>query len=254
MNTFKKLRAGTLGFTLLTSCVVALPVYAQDSDTVTVKAPKTKASKQENIGVVTGLAVGAAAAGPVGAIVGAAAGAWIGDRYHKKEVAAKALKGDLSESEAQRALLSQSVTELNTSLAGERAKSDQLNGVLKNANELGTDVGFRTNEDSIGAEAMSPLKKLGALAASMPDVKVRVAGYADPRGSEKVNDELSRRRAEAVAEVLAEAGVPKDHLIVEGHGKSESTSMEGDVDGYAFDRKVTVRLERAGSQEVARND
>ena len=31
-------------------------------------------------------------------------------------------------------------------------------------------------------------------------------------------------------------------------------SMEGDVDGYALDRKVTVRLERAGSQEVARND
>ena len=87
---------------------------------------------------------------------------------------------------------------------------------------------------------MSPLMKLGALAASMPDVKVRVAGYADPRGSEKVNDELSRRRAEAVAEVLAQAGVAKDHMIVEGHGKAESTSMEGDVDGYAFDRKVTV--------------
>ncbi len=169
-------------------------------------------------------------------------------------MAAKTLKDDLDKSEMQRALLAQGVTELNTSLADERVKSDQLNGVLKNAGELGTDVGFRTNEDSISAEAMSPLKKLGALAASMPDVKVRVAGYADPRGSEKVNDELSRRRAEAVAEVLAEAGVPKDHLIVEGHGKSESTSMEGDVDGYAFDRKVTVRLERVGSQEVARND
>src|ERR1700744_5086247 len=237
MNTFKKLRAGALGFTLLTSCVVALPVYAQDSDTVTVKAPKTKASKQENIGVVTGLAVGAAAAGPVGAIVGAAAGAWIGDRYHKKEVAAKALKGDLSESEAQRALLSQSVTELNTSLADERAKSDQLTGVLKKANELGAGFGCRTNEDPTIAESLSPLKKLGALAASMPDVKVRVAGYADPRGSEKVNDELSRHRAEAVAAVLAQAGVPADHLIVEGHGKGESTSMDGDVDGYAFDRK-----------------
>jgi outer membrane protein OmpA-like peptidoglycan-associated protein len=255
MNTFtKKLRAGALGLTLISTCVVALPVYAQDSGTVTVKADTTKASKQENIGVFTGLAVGAAAGGPVGAILGAAAGGWIGDRYHKKEVAAKELKGNLSESEAQRALLTQSVTELNASLADARAKSDQLDLALKNANELGTDVSFRTNEDSISTQAMSPLMKLGALAASMPDVKVRVAGYADPRGSEKVNDELSRRRAEAVAEVLAQAGVAKDHMIVEGHGKTESTSMEGDVDGYAFDRKVTVRLERAGSQEVARND
>jgi len=240
MNTFtKKLRTGALGLTVVSTCLVALPVYAQDSVTVTTEKPK--ASKQESIGVVTGFAVGAA-------------GGWIGDRYHKKEVAAKTLKSDLSESEAQRVLLKDSVTELSASLADARAKSDQLDLALKNAGELVTDVSFRTNEDSISPQAMSPLMKLGALAASMPDVKVRVAGYADPRGSEKVNDELSRRRAEAVAEVLAQAGVPKDHLIVEGHGKGESTSMEGDVDGYALDRKVTVRLERTGSQEVARND
>ena len=245
MNTIsKKLQAGALGLTLVATSVVALPVYAQvDSST----APTKKASKQENIGVLTGLGVGAAAGGPVGAIIGAAAGAWIGDRYHKKEVAAK-------ESEKQREMLAENVTELNATLTEARAKSDQMNLTLQKTEELGTDVGFRTNDDTVSPQAMSPLKKLGELAAAMPDVKVRVAGFADPRGSEKVNDELSRRRAEAVAAVLADAGVPKDHMIVEGHGKTEATSMEGDVDGYAFDRKVTVRLERAGSQEVARND
>ena len=245
MNTIsKKLRAGALGLTLVATSVVALPAYAQvDSST----APPKKASKHENIGVVSGLAIGAAAGGPIGAIIGAAAGGWVGDRYHKKEVAAK-------ESEAQREMLAQNVTELNATLVEERAKSDQMNLTLQKADELGTDVSFRTNDDTVSPQSMSPLKKLGQLAASMPDVKVRVAGFADPRGSEKVNDALSRRRAEAVAAVLADAGVPKDHMIVEGHGKAEATSMEGDVDGYAFDRKVTVRLERAGSQEVARND
>ena len=245
MNTIsKKLRAGALGLTLVATSVVTLPVYAQvDSGT----APPKKASKQENIGVVSGLAIGAAAGGPIGAIIGAAAGGWVGDRYHRKEVAAK-------ESEEQRAMLAQNVTELNATLTEARAKSDQMNLALQKTADLGTDVGFRTNDDTVSPQAMLPLKKLGELAASMPDVKVRVAGFADPRGSEKVNDELSRRRAEAVAAVLADAGVPKDHMIVEGHGKAEATSMEGDVDGYAFDRKVTVRLERQGSQEVARND
>ena len=59
MNTFKsKLRAGALGLALVSTCVVALPAYAQDSGA----SPKGKAaSKQENIGVFTGLAVGAAA-------------------------------------------------------------------------------------------------------------------------------------------------------------------------------------------------
>ena len=257
MNTFtNKLRAGALGLTLVSTCVVTLPAYAQDSSTstATITAKKPGASKQENIGVVTGLAVGAAAGGPVGAIIGAAAGAWIGDRYHKQDVAKKALASDLSQSETQKAMLSQNVSDLNASLAEARAKGDKLDLALKNTEALQTDVSFRTNDDSINAQAMSPLLKIGALAASMPDMKVRVAGYADPRGSEEVNDALSRRRAEAVAAVLEKAGLPKDRMIVEGHGKGESTAMDGDLDGYAFERKVTVRLEHAGTQEVARND
>jgi outer membrane protein OmpA-like peptidoglycan-associated protein len=245
----RKLRAGALGLTLVSTCVLTLPAYAQDGG-----KPQQKASKQENIGVVTGLAVGAAAGGPVGAIFGAAAGAWIGDRYHKQEVAKKDLASNLDQSEAQRNSLTQSVTELNASLAQERVKSGQLDLAMKNTDELQTDVGFRTDDDSINAQAMPPLLKMGALAASMPDLKVRVAGYADPRGSEEYNDALSRRRAEAVAAVLEKAGVSKDHMIIEGHGKSESTATDGDMDGYAFERKVTVRLERAGKEEVARND
>lgn len=257
MNTIsKKLRAGAVGLTLVSTCVMTLPVYAQDSGTpgssVTVMgkqdAQKSKAaSKQENIGFVTGLAVGAAAGGPVGAIVGAAAGAWVGDRYHKKEETNKELQ-------AQREVLAKSVDDLNASLADARSKGDKLDLALKNADELQTDVSFRTNDASVSEQAMESLKKVGVLAASMPDTKVVVAGFADPRGSEKYNDALSRRRAEAVADVLAEAGVSKDHLIIEGHGKGEASSMEGDMDGYAFDRKVTVRLERIDGQEVARND
>jgi outer membrane protein OmpA-like peptidoglycan-associated protein len=250
MNTFtNKLRAGAMGVTLISTCLLALPTYAQDSSVTvtTTPPPAPKASKQESVGVVTGLAVGAAAGGPVGAIIGAAAGGWIGDHYHKQVVAKK-------ESEKQRDMLAKNVSELNVSLAEARAKSDQLDLTLKMSDELQTDVSFRTNDDSVNLTSMSPLLKIGAFAASMPDVKVRVAGYADPRGSEDYNDALSRRRAEAVAAVLAQAGVSKDHMIVEGHGKSESTAAQGDMDGYAFDRKVTVRLERADGQEVARND
>jgi outer membrane protein OmpA-like peptidoglycan-associated protein len=245
MNTFKsKLRAGALGLALVSTCVVTLPAHAQDGWPMGPPGNTTQkgkaASKQENIGVMTGLAVGAAAGGPIGAIVGAAAGAWVGDRYHKQEVAKKELATDLSQSQAKQTRLSQNVVELDLA--------------LKNTDELQTDVSFRTNDDAIGAQSVPPLLKIGALAASMPEMKVRVSGYADPRGSEEVNDALSRRRAEAVAAVLEKAGLPKDRMIVEGHGKSESTAVDGDLDGYAFERKVTVRLEHGGSQEVARND
>jgi outer membrane protein OmpA-like peptidoglycan-associated protein len=241
MNTLTtKLRVHTLGLTLAAACAAALPVHAEQ-----------RASKHENIGVATGFTVGAAAGGPIGAIFGAAAGAWMGDRYHKQSTERAALAADLNRSETERTLLARNVTELNGSLVQAKARGDQLDQTISHTDELETDVGFRTNDASINAQAMSPLLKLGALAAVMPDAKVRVSGYADPRGTDKVNDALSKRRAEAVAAVLANAGVKADRLIIEAHGKSESTSTDGDLDGYAFDRRVTVRLERSGTEALA---
>jgi len=230
------------------ACVAAIPVRAEETVTVS-----HSASKQENIGVVSGLAVGAVAGGPVGAIVGAAAGAWLGDRYHKQLVARKELATGLDKSEKDRTRLAQNVTELNGTLAQSQERGEQLDLALSHTDELQTDVSFRTNDDSIQTQAMSPLLKLGALAAALPDAKVRVSGYADPRGSTAVNEALSKRRAEAVAAVLASAGVSPDRLIVEAHGKTEAMSVEGDTDGYAFDRRVSVRIERTGGEAVARN-
>jgi outer membrane protein OmpA-like peptidoglycan-associated protein len=224
------------------ACALALPAHAQD--TVTIRQP---ASKQQSIGVVTGLAVGAAAGGPVGAIVGAAAGGWLGERYHKQSVVKEELAAD-------RARLARNVTELNGSLAHEQEHGEQLDLALNHTDEVQTDVGFRTNDDTVQPQAIPPLQKLGALAAALPGANVRVAGYADPRGSTAVNETLSKRRAEAVAAVLASAGVPSERMIIEAHGKRDAVSAEGDSDGYAFDRRVTVRIERAGPASVARNE
>jgi outer membrane protein OmpA-like peptidoglycan-associated protein len=250
-----KYRVGVLGLTVATLCAAAaVPAYGQDSGSVGKRQP---ASKQENIGFATGLTVGAVAGGPVGAIVGAAAGAWLGDRYHKQAAHNTELTSDLTKVEGERTLLAQNLTRVNDSLMETEARNAKLGEAMKLTDEIQTDVGFRTNDAAVNAYAMPPLLKLGALAASMPDVKVRVEGYADPRGSEAYNDELSQRRAAAVADVLAGAGVPRDHLIVEGHGKTESTTEEGDLDGYAFDRRVTVRIEHAGKTseaEVARRE
>ena len=89
MNTqTTRLRVGALGLTLATACMTALPAYSQDQ-----VPQQQRASKQENIGVTTGFAVGAAAAGPVGAVIGAAAGAWLGDRYHKQATTSSTLTG-----------------------------------------------------------------------------------------------------------------------------------------------------------------
>lgn len=229
----------------IAACLAVAPAWA-----ATAEDPDGK-RKAEDIGIATGLAVGALAGGPVGAMIGAAAGGLMGDRYHRQKESAKELSADLGKSEAERARLAASVTELNGSLEESRSRGVQLEHTLSAVDAVGMDVSFRTDDDSIKAEDMGPLLKLGALAAAVPDAKLRVAGFADPRGAAAYNDALSQRRAEAVAAALACGGIARERLIVEAHGAGESVSADGDLDAYALDRRVTVRLERAPSAPVA---
>ncbi len=146
------------------------------------------------------------------------------------------------------------MAQLDSSLAQARAAGEQLDQTLQRTDELGLDVSFRTDDDSVRVQAMTPLLKLGALAASMPQARLHVAGFADARGSEAWNQDLSLRRAENVAAVLAAAGLPRERMLVEAHGKSEAGSADGDLDAYALERRVSVRLQLPDSGQVARRD
>ncbi|MBV8307180.1 MAG: OmpA family protein [Gammaproteobacteria bacterium] len=242
------LRAAALGLALSGSAALPAAAAGEAAD------PPAAGSKQSDIGVVTGLAVGAAAAGPVGAVMGAAAGALLGDRYHRQAQSSAALAGELKRSELERDELARNVAQLDGSLAQTRARSEELAAELSHTDQIGLDVSFRTADDSVAAGAMTPLLKLGALAASLPQAQLSVAGFTDPRGSEAYNDELSRRRAQNVAAVLASAGVPPERIHLEAHGKSAAGNADGDLDNYALERRVTVRLQLPGSGELARRD
>ena len=232
---YRRLRAPAFAG-IAVAVAAALPVQA---------AEHKSASKQENIGVLTGLAVGAAAGGPIGAVVGAAAGAWIGDRYHKQAVANQELTSNLDKSEVER-------VHLATSLSESTAERARLADLAARSSDLATDIGFRTDDASLTDESVVRLKKLGALASAVPGAKVRVAGYADPRGAEAYNLALSQRRADAVAAILKDAGLGADRMVVEAHG-AEATCAEGDLDGYAFERRVTVRIEGTENPALARS-
>jgi outer membrane protein OmpA-like peptidoglycan-associated protein len=251
-----KIRVGTVGITLAAMSFAALPAAAATPSRS--PAGQQPASKQENIGAFTGLGIGAVAGGPLGAMVGLAAGAWLGDRYHRQSVANhdlaannhdlaadnRVLVANLTRSEAVRQDLAGKLDLITHSLASVRAQRTELDRTVQLSDDIETDVAFRTADASINNLELPALRKIGALAASLPSgEKVRIDGYADPRGSARFNDGLSLRRAEAVAKALVKAGCPQDRLLIEGHGSSDSTSPRGDLDAYAFDRRVTVRLE-----------
>jgi hypothetical protein len=50
------------------------------------------------------------------------------------------------------------------------------------------------------------------------------------------------------------AGVARERIFLEAHGKTESIAAGGDLDAYALDRHVSVRLQLAQPEQVARRD
>jgi outer membrane protein OmpA-like peptidoglycan-associated protein len=71
---------------------------------------------------------------------------------------------------------------------------------------------------------------------------IRVVGYSDLRGEAKFNLDLSRRRAEKVAKLLVERGVPTTALTVAARGAQKLTDSGGGVAGPDIDRRVAFEL------------
>jgi outer membrane protein OmpA-like peptidoglycan-associated protein len=249
-----KVRMGTVGITVAAMTLGALPASAAQR----VAGVQRPASKQEDIGVLTGTAVGAAAGGPIGAVVGMVAGALLGRHYQRQSAANhtlaagnlaletrnRVLTASLDRRERENAGLEGKLTEASRSLAAVEAQRTELDRTVQASDDIETNVLFRTGATSINRMQLPALRKIAALAASLPPgAKVRIDGYADPRGPASFNDDLSLLRAEAVALALQSDGCPRNRLVIEGHGSIGSTAARRDLDAYALERRVDVRLE-----------
>src|SRR5688572_7392355 len=168
------------------------------------KSPNSSdgAAKRGLAGFTGGAIIGVAAGGPIGMVVGAMIGGKMGERSYEKSQAIAMRK-------AEAALLAGEVDTLSSSL-------DSLSG---KAGQVGSTVQFRTGETTVRDSDRARIARLGTLVADLPDVRVRVSGFADARGDEALNLKLSQERAAMVAEELEKAGVPKDRLIIEGMGE-----------------------------------
>ena len=102
------------------------------------------------------------------------------------------------------------------------------------------DLLFRTDEHVLASGTGEKLNTLAASLAAMPDVHIKLDGYADQRGNASYNQKLSVRRVEHVRELLIVNGVPRDRITTNGHGETPST--HNDVDSYALERKVSLTL------------
>ncbi len=215
-------------------------------------------SKEEAIGVGLGATVGALAGGPVGGILGAAIGAKFGDSFHSKNERVSELEGSLAQSSARTAELQHTVAGLNSeigSLDGDLRRLREVSRpelvALMNAG-IEMDLLFRTDERVLTESTNERIAELAASISDMPDIKVRLDGFADERGADTYNSQLSEDRARYVRDVLIANGVDESRIAMTGHG--EAQAPDATADSYALQRKVTMTLFVDDPQSFAAQD
>ena len=71
---------------------------------------------------------------------------------------------------------------------------------------------------------------------------VDVLGHTDSTGSDAYNQALSERRAEAVANFLANSGVQRARLATRGYGESQPIASNATEEGRAANRRVEIKI------------
>src|SRR5690349_766440 len=86
---------------------------------------------------------------------------------------------------------------------------------------LNTDVLFRFNQADLLPGGEERLDQLAQKSQGANVERIVLAGFADRIGSEEHNQDLSERRAQAVADYLVAKGIDESHIQVEGRGEAD---------------------------------
>jgi outer membrane protein OmpA-like peptidoglycan-associated protein len=103
-------------------------------------------------------------------------------------------------------------------------------------------INFDTDKSDIRKADLPELQKAVDFVKKYPDTKVSVVGFTDSRGTDKYNQKLSERRANAVKKYLVDTGhVKADMITAEGRGEAEPVGDNKTKEGQFENRRVEIR-------------
>jgi len=102
------------------------------------------------------------------------------------------------------------------------------------------DVLFDTGRAELNPGAGRKLDQLAQFLNEHKDRRVEIDGFTDSIGSDSYNEELSRRRADAVKSALLFRGVDSSRIATEGYGKAFPVANNSDSGGRQLNRRVEV--------------
>jgi outer membrane protein OmpA-like peptidoglycan-associated protein len=101
---------------------------------------------------------------------------------------------------------------------------------------------FVSGKDVIKDESKASLTKLAELLIEKEDWKIQIAGHTDNVGNDNTNMELSKDRANAVADYIESRGVSRDRMIIQWFGETQPIADNETAEGRQKNRRVEMEI------------
>jgi outer membrane protein OmpA-like peptidoglycan-associated protein len=99
---------------------------------------------------------------------------------------------------------------------------------------------FASGKSALLSSASSKLDQIASVLKDEADHKISIEGYTDSRGSDELNNRLSRDRADSVRQYLMSRGLTGEHIEATGLGSSRPVADNGSAEGRADNRRVEI--------------
>lgn len=180
----------------------------------------------------------------IGAVVGAGAGAAIDKKNRGRGAAIGAAVGVLAGGGVGLYMDKQKKA-IEEKLAKELQSHEvELKKLPDNSIEvdLKSEASFATGSTDVKSSFQDALTKLGNVVTQYDSTAVHVIGHTDDQGSASFNQQLSEKRAQAVASQLIGAGVHQSRVLTDGRGETQPRATNATSDGRSQNRRVEIYL------------
>jgi outer membrane protein OmpA-like peptidoglycan-associated protein len=106
----------------------------------------------------------------------------------------------------------------------------------------GGSVSFASGSAALESTLFPTLDRIAVALNENPHSALAVVGHSNALRGAEDGHALSRRRAAAVADYLAEQGVSRDRMHVDGRGGAEPLAGDRTAAGRARNRRVEMRM------------
>lgn len=112
-------------------------------------------------------------------------------------------------------------------------------------------IQFPNNSDEIQSTYLKEIENVATFMNQYAGTKVEIRGYTDDRGSASYNQQLSEKRAQAVAEKLInEFGIDQSRVAFVGFGEQNPIADNNTAEGRAANRRVVAEISTSIEKQV----